>query len=45
MGRRMGANGRRQAVERFSKGAVLSQWDALLAEVVSERAAPSPCHE
>ncbi len=38
MCQRMGANGRRQAVERFSKGAVLGQWDALLAEVVVERA-------
>jgi colanic acid biosynthesis glycosyl transferase WcaI len=34
---RMGNNGRRHAVERFSKGAVLGQWDALLAEVVAER--------
>jgi len=34
---RMGSNGRRHVVERFSKGAVLSQWDALLADVVSER--------
>jgi len=34
---RMGNNGRRYAVERFSKTTVLSQWDALLAEVVSKR--------
>ena len=38
MCRRMGSNGRKYAVERFSKGAVLAQWDALLAEVVAERA-------
>lgn len=37
---RMGSNGRKYAVKRFSKGAVLSQWDALLAEVVAERAPP-----
>jgi hypothetical protein len=32
-----GSNGRMHVVERFSKGAVLGQWDALLAEVVSGR--------
>jgi colanic acid biosynthesis glycosyl transferase WcaI len=37
MCRHMGSNGRKHAVERFSKGAVLSQWDALLAEVIAER--------
>lgn len=33
---RMGKNGRRHVVERFSKVAVLRQWDALLASLVSE---------
>ena len=32
---RMGTNGRKHVVERFSKGSVLSQWDALVAEVAS----------
>jgi colanic acid biosynthesis glycosyl transferase WcaI len=41
MCRRMGNNGRRHAAERFSKGKVMSQWDALLAQVVSERAVAS----
>ena len=37
MCRRMGNNGRTHVVEGFSKGAVLRQWDALLAEVALER--------
>ena len=41
MCRRMGANGRKYAVEKFSKVTVLKQWDALLAEVVSEGDASS----
>ena len=45
MCRRMGNNGRRHATETFSKDKVLGQWDALLAEVVSERAAASAHHE
>jgi len=44
MCRRMGNNGRRYATERFSKDQVLSQWDALLAQVVAERARPTPGH-
>lgn len=45
MCRRMGNNGRRHATERFSKDKVLGQWDALLAEVVSEHTAASAHHE
>lgn len=34
---RLGNNGRRHVVEKFSKSTVLSQWDTLLASLLSER--------
>jgi glycosyltransferase involved in cell wall biosynthesis len=41
MCRRMGGNGRRYAIEKFSKAGVLKQWDALLAELVPRGGARS----
>lgn len=38
---RLGDNGRRHVIERFSKDRVMSQWDALLAEIAPERAIPT----
>ncbi|HXC76406.1 MAG TPA: glycosyltransferase [Candidatus Acidoferrum sp.] len=45
MGRRLGSNGRRYAMDRFSKDKVMRKWDALLAEVTSERVAPYRRHQ